>query len=156
MNKQFFDRGPKGHKDFIRAVYGRFGELLQRCSHKGIEQFTSIRLGLVAQWHPYAEDRTYIIKKKIKNDDRFAVYDSKGDNDRYTVIDLMWCERYPVAGSKKKYLYDCLGFNNVPTNPSHGVSQFSSCNMGRHLGKRIKFSQLPRDLQKHVIERFMS
>ena len=46
----------------------------------------------------------------------------------------------------------CLGMSNDPISPQ-GFSQFSSCTEGRHLGKRIAWSELPELIQNHIIIR---
>jgi hypothetical protein len=88
-------------------------------------------------------------QKVIIKENILSVHDS-GPNtgDRYTVV------LNPKAGWEANPGYhNCLGFNSDPTHPAHGISQFSECMRGRHLGKRIKFTDLPKDLQRHVIGR---
>jgi len=73
-------------------------------------------------------------KIKIK-----AVYDNQGKSlDRYTVVfnDIANAENH----------YTCLAMNSNPTHPQ-GIGLHSSCKMGKHMGKRIKFDQLPSECQ---------
>jgi len=73
-------------------------------------------------------------KTKIK-----AVYDNQGKTfDRFTVVfeDIADYENH----------YTCLGMSFNPTSPQ-GIGQHSSCKMGKHMGKRIKFDQLPEECQ---------
>ena len=48
-----------------------------------------------------------------------------------------------------------LGFNECPTHPSMGISQWGECyaNGRSGLGNLIKWSELPEHLQQHVIAR---
>ena len=76
-----------------------------------------------------------------------AVYDAGPEqNDRYTVVLKPVWEANPGHSQ-------CLGFNAQPTHPSYGISQFSECVVGRHLGKKIKFADLPEHLREHVVGR---
>ena len=76
-----------------------------------------------------------------------AIYDNPRVADRFTVV---LNERRRSAG---KWLYTYLGVNECPTDPSYGFSQCGECVLGRHLGKKIKFEDLPEKTQKHVQER---
>lgn len=70
-----------------------------------------------------------------------AVYDNGGKTfDRYTVV---------VDSYLDDDMYECLGLSSEPTGPQ-GFSQFCSCQMGPHLGKKLKFEELPENVQKHV------
>ncbi|MHA2181870.1 MAG: hypothetical protein ACXAAH_10640, partial [Promethearchaeota archaeon] len=46
-------------------------------------------------------------------------------------------------------LYSSLGLSDNPDSPL-GFSQFSSCEDGPHLGKKISFSDLPKKVQDHA------
>jgi hypothetical protein len=75
-----------------------------------------------------------------------TVYDNEGRSlDCYTVViqDKEWRE----PGSKYK---PCLGLNGCPGHPQMGISMFSECLEGPHLGKRIAFDELPEEVQRHV------
>jgi hypothetical protein len=45
----------------------------------------------------------------------------------------------------------CLGMSSNPFHPQ-GFGQSCTCVEGRHLGKRIKFSDLPEEVQKCVLQ----
>jgi len=71
------------------------------------------------------------------------VYDNGGATaDRYTVIYMDQPERQ--AGT-----FACLGMSAAPFHPQ-GFGQHSSAMPGSHLGKRIKFEDLPVDCQNAV------
>lgn len=63
-------------------------------------------------------------------------------------------DRYTVALNKDDDVryHDCLAFDDTPTKPL-GFSQFSTCAVGKHLGKRLRWAELPVELRTHVIER---
>jgi hypothetical protein len=72
-----------------------------------------------------------------------ACYDNGGKTvDRYTVV---FNTKHDVQG---KY-NECLGLSSNPSDPQ-GFSQFSGCTLGRHLGKKVAFKDLPENIQKHV------
>jgi len=73
---------------------------------------------------------------------RVHCYDNGGRSaDRYTVAYLDVPERYGEVA--------CLGMNDRPFHPQ-GICMHSSCVVGRHLGRRIRFSELPEDCRKAV------
>lgn len=75
-----------------------------------------------------------------------ACYDNGGKTfDRYTIV---FDSKHDVQG----LFNECLGLSNDPSSPQ-GFSQFSGCQMGRHLGKKLRFEQLPEHVQKHVLAR---
>lgn len=61
--------------------------------------------------------------------------------DRYTVVYL----DQPEGNG----LYACVGMSGAPFHPQ-GFCQHSTCRLGKHLGKRITFSNLPADCQALV------
>lgn len=71
-------------------------------------------------------------------------------NDRYTVF-FGWPLWQPSMGHAVPF----LGFNECPTSPNMGVSQWGEGYLpGRGgLGKQINWSELPEHLQQHVIAR---
>ena len=70
-----------------------------------------------------------------------GVYDNGGRTiDRYTVV---------LNESGGFGLYGCFGLSNDP----RFFSQYSSCMIGAHLGKRIGWKNLPAILKEHVIDR---
>lgn len=79
-----------------------------------------------------------------------AIYDVGDDSyaDRYTV--LFSKKSFPDV-SNPKYVMS-LGMSSSPTHPQ-GVSQWGEALPGSHLGKKIKWSDLPDNVRKHVIDR---
>ncbi len=72
-----------------------------------------------------------------------ACYDNGGETaDRYTVVYLDEPEREPGV-------FACVGMSDSPFHPQ-GFGQHSTAMLGAHLGKRIKFWQLPDDCRKLV------
>ena len=70
------------------------------------------------------------------------IYDNCGKTiDRYTIV---------TEPSYTNDLWQCLGVDGVG---GRGFSQWSECLLGRHLGKLVKFEDLPTETQDHVIER---
>jgi len=70
------------------------------------------------------------------------VYDNGGESlDRYSVIYLD-----DVEGNG---LYGCRAMNAYPFHPQ-GIGMYCMAKIGKHLGKEIKFEQLPEDCQKVV------
>jgi len=77
----------------------------------------------------------------------FKVFDNGGKSfDRYTVA-LPGREHGASPG------YDmCLSLSSNPESPT-GVSQFSDCKIGKHLGKKIPYAKLPKNIRNHVQKR---
>jgi len=75
-----------------------------------------------------------------------AIYDNGGKTvDRYTVV-LRTSQRFP-------HEYACLGLSDNPDSPQ-SFSQLVSCVPGGdHFGKKIRFEDLPVNVQKHVKKR---
>lgn len=67
-------------------------------------------------------------------------YDNGGKtiDHRYTVVFI----QRPSLGNT----YECLGMDDSPFN-ARGICMHGNAVLGRHLGKRIKFEDLPRDCQ---------
>lgn len=73
------------------------------------------------------------------------IYDNGGKTlDRYTAVYMNHPEY--MAGS-----YAARGMSERPFHPQ-GFGQFCIAMPGRHLGKRIKFEELPKDCQKLVLQ----
>jgi hypothetical protein len=75
---------------------------------------------------------------------KITVYDNGGKTfDRYTIVlhGKEWVERGGLT--------TMLGLSHNPTHPQ-GFSQFTSGTPGAHLGKKITFSRLPKNIQDHV------
>jgi len=70
----------------------------------------------------------------------FGVYDT-GPNfgDRYTVV---WDK---IADHNNNYSCFCMNAN--PTHPQ-GIGNHSACKLGKHLGKKINFTDLPPECQR--------
>ena len=76
---------------------------------------------------------------------RFLCYDNGGETrDRYTVVYLDQVE------NKFKRLYGARAMCSNPTSPQ-GIGCYTSAQPGRHLGKKISFSNLPVECQKLVL-----
>ena len=80
-----------------------------------------------------------------------AVYDAYYRNpdiiDRYTVV--YGGGRFITSGGKTYKMYECLGMDERPFHPQ-GFGQHSECQLGRHLGTKIHFKELPADCQRAV------
>lgn len=72
------------------------------------------------------------------------IYDNGGRTfDRFTAIFMDWRER---SG-----LYVALGMSEHPSHPQ-GFGQWTAATPGRHLGRRIRPSQLPPDCRALVLD----
>lgn len=69
------------------------------------------------------------------------IYDNQGKT---------W-DRYSILTSPT----ECLGLSDNCDSPS-GFSQWSLCEDGEHLGKLITFSELPENVQKHLVDRLLA
>lgn len=74
-----------------------------------------------------------------------GIFDDAKSLDRYTVV-YDYVENYTAQG---KPLYAAVGMNAAPFHPQ-GIGQHCTAMLGRHLGKKIKFTDLPEDCQKLV------
>ena len=98
----------------------------------------------------------------VGDDIRILVYDGGPEtSDRYTVIDVTDGPReYPGGGvldpGGNGPFYDGLALGDVgpEDGSSLNFSQGTSVVIGDHLGKRIKFSDLPKNTQNHAIMRY--
>jgi hypothetical protein len=64
------------------------------------------------------------------------------------------CDRYTVVYMKEPRsngLFNARAMNHQPFHPQ-GFGQSTTAKLGRHLGKRIKFSALPEDCRKLVMQ----
>ena len=76
---------------------------------------------------------------------KIRCYDNGGKTvDRYTVV-------YMDQPENKHNTFACVGMNAHPFSPQ-GFGQHCTATPGRHLGKRIKFKELPTDCQKLVLQ----
>lgn len=77
-----------------------------------------------------------------------AVYDEGPKvGDRYTVL-FGWPLWQPEMGRE----IPCLHFNTMPTHPAAGISLWGEVS-GRWGAKMISWSDLPQELQRHVVSR---
>lgn len=80
-------------------------------------------------------------------DNIIKCYDNGGKTiDRYTVA-------FPFDHFYRDTVkfYQCVFMNSEPFHPQ-GVGSHGDCQLGPHLGKPIKFKDLPNDCQKLVIQ----
>lgn len=71
-----------------------------------------------------------------------AVYDNGGKTlDRYTIL-----VNSIVSKNRNKYQYDAISASESGA----GVFMWIECERGKHLGKKIEFESLSKDLQKKV------
>ena len=77
------------------------------------------------------------------NGKRIACYDDGKSVDRYTVV-------YLDEPAGEPGLYAAVGMNASPFHPQ-GFGQHTTAMLGRHLGRRIPFGQLPEDCRKLVM-----
>lgn len=74
---------------------------------------------------------------------RIRCYDNGGKTaDRYTVVYMDQPERRPNT-------YAARSMNAEPFHPQ-GIGMYCTATPGRHLGKRVKLTNLPKDCQKLV------
>jgi len=73
-----------------------------------------------------------------------SIWDNGGETaDRYSIV-MNWKET-PT-------MYAILGLSDNPESPQ-GFSQFTHGQAGKHLGKKLKWNQLPPKIQKHIVSR---
>lgn len=71
-------------------------------------------------------------------------YDNGGETaDRYTAVYIDQPERQPGT-------FACVGMSAEPFHPQ-GFGQHSTAMLGKHLGKRIAFADLPADCRRLVL-----
>lgn len=74
-----------------------------------------------------------------------VIYDNGGATfDRYTAVYLNQPER-----STSGRMFACYGMSADPFSPL-GFAQHSTAQLGKHLGRRIRFDQLPKDVQRAI------
>ena len=71
-----------------------------------------------------------------------AVYDNGGQTlDRYTIV-----TNSIISKNRNKYQYDAISASESGA----GMFMWVKCERGRHLGQKIEFESLSKDLQKKV------
>jgi hypothetical protein len=81
------------------------------------------------------------LNKTLKH---IRIYDNGGETlDRYTAVFMMLKESGPNE-------YSAVGMSENPFSPQ-GFGQHTIATPGRHLGRRIKFSSLPKDCQRMIM-----
>ena len=91
------------------------------------------------------EEQDLLIESKQPKD-ILSIWDDGGKNfDRYSI----------VLDPKQGWEKESSGFHQMlgMAEGGRGISQFSSGQVGRHLGKKIKWTDLSKDSQNHIISR---
>ena len=147
MVTKFIGRDGLKH-DFTSNYYeiGTYGIFDGKSSQQGTFMRSESQLHLTLRKHNkwFEEESTPIPEKPkcIK-----SVWDNDGKTiDQYTVVFKSH------EGSTDKSLFDSLGLSIYPEHPQ-GFSQMGSCKVGDHLGKRIKFHDLPIQVIRHIVKR---
>lgn len=86
---------------------------------------------------------TRIPTNELVNGQKIRCYDDPDTVVRYTVVYMDVPENPPGT-------FMCYGLNEHPFNPAYGIAQHASATPGRHLGRRIRFQDLPEDCQRLV------
>lgn len=74
-----------------------------------------------------------------------AIYDNGGKTfDRYTVVYNSHDESYD------KQFWDCRCMSEHPAHPQ-GIGTYGTCMLGRHLGNKITFEELPDEVKEVVL-----
>lgn len=87
-----------------------------------------------------------------------ACYDNGGRSaDRYTVLfgGSLWTPDYAEANERCRRdprLIQCLGMSDAPEHPQ-GVSLWGDALRGRHLGRKVRWLDLPEHIRCHVVAR---
>ena len=68
--------------------------------------------------------------------------------DRYSILigGNLWEE------CSQPYFVECLGMSDYPTHPQ-GFSQWGEAMRGPHLGKKVKWLDLPQNIREHTMAR---
>lgn len=147
MVTTFIGKDEKEHT-FTSQYYeiGTYGIFDNKSNQQGNFNRSESQLHLTLRKHNkwFEEESTPIPEKPkcIK-----SVWDNDGKTiDRYTVV----FKTHEM--SIEKDTFDSLGLSIYPEHPQ-GFSQMGSCKVGEHLGKRIKFHDLPIQVIQHIIAR---
>jgi len=78
------------------------------------------------------------------------IYDNGGKTfDRYTIIPPRWSKQY----RERSRLFEAIGASECPYSPQ-GFGMHVSAAPGAHLGKRIKWTDLPQQVQAFARQSF--
>jgi hypothetical protein len=133
----------------VHTVYRFDGEVGEQVSDpldlENIQAiFCSEDCGFVLH-HKQVHDLNQFLDSKNSYLNIIAIYDNGGKSiDRYTIV--------LNDSNNFESLYNSLGLSNDPDSPL-GFSQFNTCENGPHLGKKIAFSDLPKNVQDHAKNR---
>ena len=87
-----------------------------------------------------------------------ACYDNGGEScDRYTVMfgSPLWTPDYARLNSESGLdprLIPCLFMSEAPSHPQ-GVSIWSEARRGPHLGRKVRWLDLPENIRQHTVNR---
>lgn len=74
-------------------------------------------------------------------------YDNGGRSaDRYTIVPPRWAKDYTKADGRTPWLFEAIGCSAMPFYPQ-GIGMLVMAAPGPHLGRRIKWGNLPHDVQ---------
>lgn len=80
------------------------------------------------------------------------IFDNNGKSfDRYTICPPRWANEY--RNELDRRLFEVIGSSDSPFHPQ-GFGQHTMAMVGSHLGKRIKWENLPVDVQKFATQNF--
>lgn len=81
-------------------------------------------------------------------------YDNGGKTaDRFTIIPPRWARAYANASTSDPLAWEALAANSEPFHPQ-GIGMHVTAHPGHHLGKRVKWSELPTDVQRFARQSF--
>lgn len=106
--------------------------------------------GLDSGDHTHSEGHSEREVEDIPPLGRIKVYDLEGTLDRYTIV---FMDQVEDEGGEYGPLYTVLGMSDHPDHPQ-GYSQHGSGHDGPHLGRPIRFQDLPENIRKHAIRRY--
>ncbi len=81
-------------------------------------------------------------------------YDNGGKTaDRYTIIPPRWAKNYANADGRTSWLFEAIGAGPDPFHPQ-GVGMHVTAVPGPHLGRRVRWVDLPADVQRFARQAF--
>lgn len=144
MEKSFYDGKSSYYIDGKKVSEKKYKTLDSRCFRA--DTFHTVR-GTRGRKGYYCHYKVIYLEetKAISAQCRFTIYDNKGKTiDHYTVLDNEDKTEYTDK------MRQCLGLAESPKT----YSQFCTATLGRHLGKKVNYSDLPEKLREHILERF--